>query len=134
MRSEDDLTYGYQQVLKVNSLLLEQLQKGANQTVLNELKTSLQYYVSTIMNNKIAGQPIQRHKSGKAIKCIRDRLRGKEGRLRGNLMGKRVDFSARTVITPDPNLELDQLGVPFSVAQSLTFPEPVTAHNMQKMR
>lgn len=116
MRSEDDLTFGYQQVLKINNLLREQVEKGANQTIVEELNTLLQYYVSTLMDNKIAGQPIHKHKSGKALKCVRSRLKGKEGRLRGNLMGKRVDFSARTVITPDPNLALDQLGVPFSVA------------------
>lgn len=58
MRSEDDLTFGYQQVLKINILLHEQIQKGANQTVLDELKSSLQYYVATILDNKIAGQPI----------------------------------------------------------------------------
>ena len=79
------------------------------------------------MDNKIAGQPIQKHKSGKVIKCIRSRLKGKEGRLRGNLMGKRNDFCARTVITPDPNLDLDELGVPHSVAMGLTIPETVTA-------
>lgn len=66
---------------------------------------------------------------GKKIKSIRSRLKGKEGRLRGNLMGKRVDFSARTVITPDPNLELDQLGVPKSIAMTLTIPEVVTPQN-----
>jgi len=43
-------------------------------------------------------------------------LKAKEGRIRGNLLGKRVDFCARAVITPDPNLALDQLGVPRSVA------------------
>ena len=58
---------------------------------------------------------------------MRSRLKGKEGRLRGHLMGKRVDFSARTVITPDPNLDLDQLGVPLSIAVGLTVPETVTA-------
>ncbi len=57
------------------------------------------------------------------MKAIRARLKGKEGRLRGNLMGKRVDFSARTVITGDPNLELDEVGVPRSIAMNLTFPE-----------
>ena len=72
----------------------------------------MQYYVATVMDNEIQGQPTQKHKSGKPLKAIRARLRGKEGRLRGNLMGKRVDFSARTVITPDPILRLDQLGVP----------------------
>ena len=103
-------------------------------TIVNELKQSLQYYVSTLMDNKIAGQPVQKHKSGKAIKCIRSRLKGKEGRLRGNLMGKRVDFSSRTVITPDPNLRLDELGVPYKVAQGLTVPESVTAQNIDKLR
>jgi len=49
-------------------------------------------------------------------------------------MGKRVDFSARTVITPDPNLQLDELGVPFSVAQGLTIPETVTVHNIERLR
>lgn len=77
---------------------------------------------------------MSRHKSGKAIKAIRARLKGKEGRLRGNLMGKRVDFSARTVITPDPNLMLDQLGVPRSIAENLTYPEIVTSHNIEKIR
>ncbi len=67
----------------------------------------IRYYVATLMDNEIQGQPTQKHKSGKALKAIRARLRGKEGRLRGNLMGKRVDFSARTVITPDPILQLD---------------------------
>lgn len=134
MRSEDDLTYGYQQVLKINNILKEQMDKGANLTIINELKTSLQYYVSTVMDNKIAGQPQQKHKSGKPIKCVRSRLKGKEGRLRGSLMGKRVDFSARTVITPDPNLQLDELGVPFKVAQGLTIPETVTVHNIERLR
>ncbi|TRM63029.1 hypothetical protein BD626DRAFT_497365 [Schizophyllum amplum] len=68
--------------------------------------------------------------SGRPIKAIRARLKGKEGRLRGNLMGKRVDFSARTVITGDPNLELDEVGVPRSIAMNLTFPERVTPYNI----
>jgi DNA-directed RNA polymerase II subunit RPB1 len=50
----------------------------------------------------------------------------KQGRVRGNLMGKRVDFSARSVITPDANIELDELGVPTEIATNLTFPERVT--------
>ena len=49
-------------------------------------------------------------------------------------MGKRVDFSARTVITPDPSLALDELGVPMSVATGMTIPEIVTAQNIGKMR
>jgi len=65
---------------------------------------------------------------------LRARLKGKEGRLRGNLMGKRVDFSSRTVITPDPNLTLEQLGVPYGVAVNMTFPETVTPYNYDEMK
>ncbi len=75
------------------------------------------------MDNDIAGIPQALQKSGRPIKAIRARLKGKEGRLRGNLMGKRVDFSARTVITGDPNLELDEVGVPKTIAMNLTYPE-----------
>lgn len=72
-------------------------------------------------------------KSGRPLKSIKQRLKGKEGRIRGNLMGKRVDFSARTVITPDPNLRIDQVGVPRTIAQNLTFPEIVTPFNIEKL-
>ena len=66
------------------------------------------------------------------IKSISQRLKGKEGRVRGNLMGKRVDFSARTVISGDPNIAIDELGVPWSIALNLTYPETVTAHNIEE--
>lgn len=47
-------------------------------------------------------------------------------------MGKRVDFSARTVISGDPNISIDELGVPWSIALNLTYPETVTAHNYER--
>jgi DNA-directed RNA polymerase II subunit RPB1 len=103
-RCEDDLTYAYQQVIKMNNVLKSQIEKGANQSTINEILAQLQFFTATLMDNDICGQPKQKHKSGKQLKSIRARLKGKEGRLRGNLMGKRVDFSSRTVITPDPNL------------------------------
>jgi DNA-directed RNA polymerase beta' subunit len=71
-------------------------------------------------------------RSGRPIKSICQRLKAKEGRIRGNLMGKRVDFSARTVITPDPNINIDELGVPWSIALNLTYPETVTPYNMER--
>ena len=71
-------------------------------------------------------------KSGRPLKSVKQRLKGKEGRVRGNLMGKRVDFSARTVITPDPNLRIDQVGVPRTIAQNMTFPELVTPFNIDR--
>jgi DNA-directed RNA polymerase II subunit RPB1 len=71
-------------------------------------------------------------RSGRPIKSICSRLKAKEGRIRGNLMGKRVDFSVRTVITPDPNINIDQLGVPRSIALNLTYPETVTPYNIER--
>lgn len=71
-------------------------------------------------------------KSGRPLKSIKQRLKSKEGRIRGNLMGKRVDFSARAVITPDPNIAIDQVGVPRMIAQNLTFPEIVTPFNIDR--
>lgn len=94
----------------------------------------LQFCVATVMDNDIQGTGTAKHKTGKPIKAIRARLKGKEGRLRGNLMGKRVDFSARTVITPDPNLRLDELGVPIQIAMNLTVPEIVTTHNYDYLK
>lgn len=133
LRSEDDLTFQYIQILKANSLLKKQEETGAAGHIIMETTTLLQFYVATLMNNEISSGQSQQ-KSGRPIKAISTRLKGKEGRLRGNLMGKRVDFSARSVITPDPNLSLDELGVPFSIAMNLTFPEYVTPHNIDYMR
>jgi len=62
------------------------------------------------------------------------RLKGKQGRFRGNLSGKRVDFSGRTVISPDPNLAINEVGVPIHVATTLTFPDRVTSHNIQRLQ
>lgn len=123
LRSEDDLTYKLAQILR-NSATVRRLEsEGVPPTVVNEHFDLLQYHVATYMDNEIAGLPQDQQKSGRPVKAIRARLKGKEGRLRGNLMGKRVDFSARTVITGDPNLQLDQVGVPRSIAMTLTYPE-----------
>src|SRR5690606_33310754 len=84
-------------------------------------------------DNKIAYAPATRQRSGKPLKTLRERLVGKSGRVRGNLMGKRVDFSARTVITAEPNLSIDQVGVPLSIAMTLTVPERVTAFNKDRL-
>ena len=59
-----------------------------------------------------------------------ERLKGKDGRVRGNLIGKRVNFSARTVITPDPLIDVDEVGVPRKIASNLTFPEIVNQYNI----
>ena len=127
MFSEDDLTYQYQYILKTNIRLRECIEKGEPSHILKEWVHTLQFYVTTLCKNDYPRKSA--HKNGRPIKSIRDRISSKEGRIRGNLMGKRVDFSARTVISPDPNLALDELGVPRTVAANLTFPEQVTQRN-----
>lgn len=123
MRSEDDLTYKLAQILKHSATVRRLEAEGVPPSVINDQFDLLQFHVATYMDNDIAGIPQDMQKSGRPIKAIRARLKGKEGRLRGNLMGKRVDFSARTVITGDPNLQLDQVGVPKSIGMTLTYPE-----------
>ena len=82
----------------------------------------LQYFIATLVDNKIPGIGPVAQRSGRPLKAIKDRLSGKGGRVRGNLMGKRVDFSARSVITPDPNLSIKELGIPLKIAKNITKP------------
>ncbi|KAF2128057.1 beta and beta-prime subunits of DNA dependent RNA-polymerase [Dothidotthia symphoricarpi CBS 119687] len=133
MRGEDDLTYKLGDIIRANANVQQCITDGSPQHVLTEYETLLQYHVATYMDNDANGVPQAMQKSGRPLKTIRGRLKGKEGRLRGNLMGKRVDFSARTVITGDPNLSLDQVGVPRSIARTLTYPEVVTKFNISKL-
>lgn len=134
MRGEDDLTYKLAEIIRANSSLRKFEEEGAPAHVINEFEQLLQWHIATYMDNDLPGQPQALQKSGRPVKSIRARLKGKEGRLRGNLMGKRVDFSARTVITGDPNLALDEVGVPFSIARTLTYPERVTPYNIQYLQ
>ena len=130
-RSEDDLTHKLADIIKANDNLKKCESEGAPNHIIQEYIQLLQYHVATYMDNDISGQPQALQKSGRPLKSIRARLKGKEGRLRGNLMGKRVDFSARTVITGDPNISIDQVGVPKSIAMNLTFPEMVMSYNIE---
>ncbi|KAG8714811.1 DNA-directed RNA polymerase II subunit rpb1 [Ceratobasidium sp. 423] len=131
VRSEDDLTYKLGDILKASINVRRCEEEGSPAHVISEFEQLLQFHVATYMDNDIAGIPQALQKSGRPVKAIRARLKGKEGRLRGNLMGKRVDFSARTVITGDPNLMLDEVGVPRSMAMNLTYPERVTPYNIE---
>ena len=132
-RSEDDLTHKLAEIVRANVNLRRQIANGAPAHVVQEFVDLLQFHISTYFDNTVAGQPRATMRSGRAVKSISERLKGKHGRVRGNLMGKRVDFSARSVITPDPNLSVDQLGVPWSIALNMTFPETVTPYNYARM-
>ena len=128
-RSEDDLSHIIVNIIKANTTLQEKLEANAGSQVIADWTTVLQYYVATLVDNKIPGVHAVAQRSGRPLKSIKERLNGKGGRVRGNLMGKRVDFSARSVITPDPNLSIKELGVPMKVAMNLTQPVVVNARN-----
>uniref|UniRef100_A0A915EB24 DNA-directed RNA polymerase subunit n=1 Tax=Ditylenchus dipsaci TaxID=166011 RepID=A0A915EB24_9BILA len=133
-RNQDDLTHKLSDIVKINNQLKKNESNGAAAHVIAEDVKLLQYHVATLVDNCIPGLPTATQKGGRPLKSIKQRLKGKEGRIRGNLMGKRVDFSARTVITPDPNLPIDTIGVPRTIAQNMTFPEIVTLFNIDKLQ
>ena len=128
-RSEDDLTHIYSNIIKTNRDLLDKIQNNAPANVIEGLSSVLQYFVAMIVNNKVKGAVPMAQRSGRPLQCISGRLNSKNGRVRGNLMGKRVDFSARSVITGDPNLSIRQLGVPMKVAKNITKPVAVNDLN-----
>ena len=128
-RSEDDLTHIYSNIIKTNKELVEKINNNANPNVIEGMTTVLQYYVAMIVNNKVKGAVPMAQRSGRPLQCIMGRLNSKNGRIRGNLMGKRVDFSARSVITGDPNLSIKQLGVPRKIAMNITKPVTVNDKN-----
>jgi DNA-directed RNA polymerase II subunit RPB1 len=128
-RSEDDISHIIVNIIKANKTLQEKIQQNANQKVIDDWTTVLQYYCATMIDNKIPGVAAVAQRSGRALKSIKERLVGKQGRVRGNLMGKRVDFSARSVIGPDPNLSIRELGVPVKIAKNITFPAKVNKRN-----
>ena len=133
-RSEDDLTTLYSEIVRQNKALRDHEKSGAPNHIQLQLARLLQGTLAAIIDNAIPGQTPASGRSGRPLKSISARLKGKEGRVRGNLMGKRVDFSARTVITPDPNLAIDEVGVPRSIARTLTYPEVVTPWNVAQLQ
>jgi len=128
-RSEDDITHIIVSIIKANNTLQEKIRDGAATNIIDDWHMMLQYYVATQVNNNIPGVDAVAQRSGRPLKSITERLNGKGGRVRGNLMGKRVDFSARSVITPDPNLSIRELGVPLKIAKSITKPVVVNDRN-----
>ena len=133
-RSEDDLTHKLVDVLRINQRLRENRDAGAPQLIVEDLWELLQYHVTTYFDNQTSGIPPARHRSGRPLKTLVQRLKGKEGRFRSNLSGKRVNFSARTVISPDPVLSINEVGVPVEAARELTVPIRVQVYNVDIVR
>jgi DNA-directed RNA polymerase subunit A' len=134
IRSEDDLTHKLVDIIRVNQRLKESKEAGTPPLIVQDLVDLLQYHVTTYFDNEVSGIPQAHHRSGRPLKTLTQRLKGKEGRFRGSLSGKRVDFSSRTVISPDPNLAISNVGVPVDVAKKLTIPETVSQWNLDRLK
>ena len=142
-KGQDDLTHKLQDINKRNLDVLAAMEaenwdpftsaRVPSDACLDKIQ-KLQLDVYTYVNNSIRGQKQSTQRSGAPTKSVTDRLKGKEGRIRGNLMGKRVDFSARSVITPDAVMDVDQVGVPETIALQLTIPVEVTAANVHLLQ
>ena len=130
-RSDDDLTHIYINIIKYNNELMSKIkEENTKSEVIESLSLLLQYNIAMLYDNKVkGGAAIGAQRSGRPYNSIKDRIDSKTGRIRGNLMGKRVDFSARSVITGDPNLSIRQLGVPMKIAMNITKPVVVNERN-----
>jgi len=133
-RSEDDLTHKLVDVVRINERLRKNLEIGAPDFIIADIWELLQYHISTLMSNEISTLPPARHRSGRALRTLMQRLSKKEGRFRGNLSGKRVNFSARTVISPDPYISINEIGVPLEIAKELTVPIKVNKNNIDDLK
>ena len=128
-RSEDDLSHILVEIIKANKTLQEKINSNAPPNIIDDWVTVLQYFIASQVDNKIPGSQPVAQRSGRPLKSLKDRLNGKGGRMRGNLMAKRVDFSARSVITADPNISIRELGIPMKIAMNITKPVVVNDRN-----
>ncbi len=131
IKSEDDLTHKLVDIIRINMRLKDNIDAGAPQLIIEDLWDLLQYHLTTYFNNNTAGVPPAKHRSGRALRTLVQRLQGKKGRFRYNLTGKRVNFAARSIITPDPMISINELGVPQEIADNMTVPEMVTTNNLE---
>jgi len=132
-KMEDDLTHKLIDIIRNNQRLRDKLDKGESAERIDQHTALVQYDVATYVDNDIKGMAPAAQRSGRPLRTLKARFGAKTGRVRGNLMGKRVDFSARSVITPDANIDLDELGVPEEIAINLTFPEIVSVYNRDRL-
>jgi DNA-directed RNA polymerase II subunit RPB1 len=130
-RSEDDLSYILINIIKTNKTLQEKIQNNAPENIIDDWTIILQYYIASQIDNKMPGSMPVQQRSGRPLKSLKDRLNGKSGRMRSNLMAKRVDFSARSVITADPNISIRELGIPMKIAKNITRPVVVNERNIR---
>ncbi|MEB3774058.1 MAG: DNA-directed RNA polymerase subunit A' [Desulfurococcales archaeon] len=133
-RSEDDLTHALAEIVRQNERLKNFLLSNAPETMIEDAWLTLQHVVAAYIDNELPNIYQLTHRRKRALKTLAQRLKGKEGRLRGNLSGKRVNYSARTVISPDPFISINEVGVPIEIAKILTVPMKVTPYNIDEAR
>ena len=133
-RREDDLTHKLSDIIKTNNSINDKIAKNVSEETIKYITALLQYHIFTFIDNQIPGLNPSQQRNGRKLKSVSDRMKKKEGRIRGNLNGKRVDQSARSVITPDPYISIDELGVPIKIALNITFPETVNKYNIDDMK
>ncbi len=133
IKSEDDLTHKLVDIIRINMRLKDNIDAGAPQLIIEDLWDLLQYHTTTFFDNNTAGVPPAKHRSGRALRTLVQRLKGKKGRFRYNLTGKRVNHAARSTITPDPFLSINEIGIPTGIASDLTVPELVTEWNKKEI-
>lgn len=131
--NEDDITMKMTEIMFLNDVIQKHKATGAKMSMIMEDWDYLQLQVALLYNSETSGIPLHMQPK-KMTRGFVQRLKGKQGRFRGNLSGKRVDFSGRTVISPDPNMRIDQVAVPVHVAKVLTYPERVNKANIKLMR
>lgn len=136
---EDSLTLKIADIIKNSNRLRKQLSKETVEgddvsTAVYDSAANVQYNMAVYFDNESISLPRSEFKTGgRPTKSISERLKGKPGRVRGNLMGKRQDYCARSVITGDPDVNIDEIGIPLSVAKNITFPEIVTPQNIKEL-
>ncbi len=133
-RAEDDLTHKLVEIVKTNQRLKEHIETGAPQLIIEDMWNLLQYHVTTYFNNQSPGIAPAKHRAGRPLRTLLERLSGKEGRFRYNLSGKRVNFAGRSVIVPDPSLSLNEVGIPAELAKIITVPYHVTEWNVDEAK
>ncbi len=133
-RREDDLTHKLSEIIKINNNIYDKIAKGTPEETIKLITMVLQYHIFTFIDNQIPGLAPSQQRNGRKLKSVSDRMKKKEGRIRGNLNGKRVDQSARSVITPDPYISINELGVPIKIASNITFPEVVNKYNIENLK
>jgi len=124
---DDDLTSGYNEIIKANLKLQD---SKLSEVKRNKYIKTIQFRIKCLFDNS---HEKSKHTNGRPTKCIKKRISSKDGLIRNNCMGKRVDKSARTVIGPDPSLSIGEIAIPNKMAKILTFPERVSRYNIDKL-